>query len=144
MITADSRGRLGLTVRWDRIQVGVSGNIRSGFQNRCKQCVRVGMTRSVKQLIGRCGNSGRSPVPHLHMQVQRTPQIGDKTVPYRLTQYIENNRYHTSGIPQKDATIRPVEFNDAIAAFFEFGETTWTCHWNGRPQTIRCWRVRTR
>ena len=93
------------------------------------------------QVVGRCGNSGRSPVPHLHMQVQRTAQIGDKTVPFRLTQYVTKvgarNRYHTSGVPDKDDVISPVQFDERMAACFEFGEARWTYRLNGRKETVR-------
>ena len=34
--------------------------------------------------IGRCGNSGRSPQPHLHLQVQRSSRLGGPTVPFHL------------------------------------------------------------
>jgi urea transporter/murein DD-endopeptidase MepM/ murein hydrolase activator NlpD len=40
------------------------------------------------QVIGHCGNSGRSPYPHLHFQVQETPSIGSKTLDYPLGQYL--------------------------------------------------------
>lgn len=93
------------------------------------------------QAVGRCGNSGRSPVPHLHMQVQRTAQVGDKTMPFRLTQYLSKvggrHRYHTSGVPAQGETISPVEFDGHMAAFFEFGEEEWGYGFNGRIETVR-------
>ncbi len=33
-------------------------------------------------LIGRCGNSGYSPQPHIHIQAQLTPEVGAATVPF--------------------------------------------------------------
>jgi urea transporter len=94
------------------------------------------------QLIGRCGNSGRSPAPHLHMQVQHTAQIGDKTVPFRLSQYYtkvgSRRQYHSSGVPVQDDTIAPVEFDKYLAACFEFGETSWAYRFKGDIETIRC------
>ncbi len=40
------------------------------------------------QQIGRCGNSGRSPYPHLHFQFQLTPHIGSKTFDYPFGHYL--------------------------------------------------------
>lgn len=34
-----------------------------------------------------CGNSGRSPYPHLHFQMQSTPYIGSKTIGYPISHY---------------------------------------------------------
>lgn len=44
----------------------------------------------VKQgdVVAACGNSGRSPEPHLHFQVQTTPYIGSKTFAWPLAHYI--------------------------------------------------------
>jgi urea transporter len=40
------------------------------------------------QIIGRCGNSGRSPYPHLHFQFQTTPYIGSVTLDYPFGHYL--------------------------------------------------------
>jgi len=47
--------------------------------------------------IGSCGNSGRSPVPHLHLQVQDTAYPGGPTRPFCLRNYVEIG---AAGIPQ--------------------------------------------
>jgi hypothetical protein len=49
---------------------------------------------SVKEgdVIGRCGNSGRSPYPHLHFQVQKTPYIGSLTIEYPISYYIRHSK----------------------------------------------------
>ncbi|CAN5731561.1 hypothetical protein BH09VER1_BH09VER1_39410 [soil metagenome] len=39
------------------------------------------------QLLGYLGNSGRSPFPHLHLQMQTQPEIGAATIPFRLHDY---------------------------------------------------------
>ena len=38
-------------------------------------------------LLASCGNSGRSPEPHLHFQVQATPVVGAKTLDYPFAYY---------------------------------------------------------
>ncbi len=42
-------------------------------------------------VVGRVGNSGRSPYPHLHFQFQSTPFIGSKTLDYPFSYYIVNS-----------------------------------------------------
>lgn len=41
------------------------------------------------EVLGICGNSGRSPYPHLHFQFQATPYIGSATLDVTLPHYIE-------------------------------------------------------
>ncbi len=40
-----------------------------------------GQVVAAGQPIGKVGSSGRSPVPHLHVQLQATPTVGDPTIP---------------------------------------------------------------
>jgi urea transporter len=42
-------------------------------------------------LIAYCGNSGRSPQPHLHFQVQTSPVLGSKTLDYPFAFYCQND-----------------------------------------------------
>jgi murein DD-endopeptidase MepM/ murein hydrolase activator NlpD len=42
------------------------------------------------QLIARCGNSGRSPYPHLHFQFQANPYVGSVTIDYPIGHYLLN------------------------------------------------------
>jgi urea transporter/murein DD-endopeptidase MepM/ murein hydrolase activator NlpD len=46
-------------------------------------------------LLASCGNSGRSPEPHLHFQVQTSPVLGAKTIDYPFAYYHLNS---TEGI----------------------------------------------
>lgn len=57
--------------------------------------IKVGDMIKQDQLIGRCGNSGRSPYPHLHFQFQATPYIGSATIDYPFGNFLlkEENKY---------------------------------------------------
>ena len=45
-------------------------------------------------LLACCGNSGRSPEPHIHFQVQISPTLGSRTLDYPFAYYhkLENNK----------------------------------------------------
>ena len=50
--------------------------------------VNVGDQVKQGQQLGLCGNSGRSPYPHLHFQFQATPFIGSVTIDYPFGNYL--------------------------------------------------------
>lgn len=43
------------------------------------------------QQLANCGNSGRSPYPHLHLQFQTTPYVGSKTLKYPLASFYKQS-----------------------------------------------------
>jgi urea transporter len=59
-----------------------------------KGSFRVAKGDFVKQgdIIAHCGNSGRSPLPHLHFQVQASPVLGSKTIDYPFAYFYENEK----------------------------------------------------
>ncbi len=42
--------------------------------------------------LGSCGNSGRSPQPHLHCQLQKSALLGSETVPFHLSSIIISHK----------------------------------------------------
>ncbi|GCD77555.1 hypothetical protein JCM31826_10370 [Thermaurantimonas aggregans] len=51
--------------------------------------------QSVKRgdILGKVGNSGNSPYPHLHFQIQSAPYVGSKTINYPLSYvYLKNQK----------------------------------------------------
>lgn len=92
--------------------------------------VREGERVRQGQLLGYLGNSGRSPVPHLHLQVQRHPEIGSATIPFRLRGYRTRNHgggwtFHFRGLPPEGSSLagcRPARWiEEDIPAFFAVG-----------------------
>ncbi|MEL7600498.1 MAG: urea transporter [Proteiniphilum sp.] len=53
--------------------------------------VRIGDYVKKGTVVAACGNSGRSPVPHLHFQVQLSPEIGAMTHPYPFGYFFEEH-----------------------------------------------------
>ncbi len=51
--------------------------------------VQEGEWVAMGKTIGNIGNSGRSPEPHLHFQLQSTPYIGSPTLHFPISNYIE-------------------------------------------------------
>jgi urea transporter/murein DD-endopeptidase MepM/ murein hydrolase activator NlpD len=76
------------------------------------------------QTIARCGNSGRSPVPHLHFQLQGTPWIGSETMEYPLSHYVLKQErkfeFRSFDVPEKNDRIRNVEINSLLKNAFDF------------------------
>ncbi len=58
------------------------------------------------KLIAACGNSGRSPQPHLHLQVQRDPELGSPTHPFHLASVM---RHHPDSASEYMVVCRPDE-----------------------------------
>ena len=73
------------------------------------------------QPLGHCGNSGYSPQPHIHIQVQLTPELGAPTVPFSFVQYVtQNHTYNTNQIPQTEERVTPLYPDKALEAKFSF------------------------
>ncbi len=72
--------------------------------------------------LGRCGNSGRSPYPHLHFQVQETPYIGSYTLEYPISYFMLHGQQatslHTFEFPQKEQQVSNIERNEVLYRAF--------------------------
>lgn len=71
------------------------------------------------KVLAGCGNSGRSPQPHLHMQVQRTAQLGSPTYPFHLASIIAYRKdntpeYQVVYLPKEGEKIEPAIPDDQL------------------------------
>lgn len=72
--------------------------------------VKPGQKISKGEVIALCGNSGNSPYPHLHFQVQGNPHIGSPTLDYALSNYIV---YREAGVQIRQASVP--QLNDEVS-----------------------------
>lgn len=90
-----------------------------------KNSVRVNEGDFVKHgdLLATCGNSGRSPEPHLHFQLQAVPTLGSKTLDYPFA-YFESRNEKESVLcqfsrPTVDDKISNVSVNNLLKNAFD-------------------------
>lgn len=80
----------------------------------------------VKQghIIAYCGNSGRSPEPHLHLQLQSTPNIGSKTMEYPFSYFTtrEANQFQLLSytVPKEGKFLSNLIVNASLQQAFNF------------------------
>jgi len=76
------------------------------------------------QAIAFCGNSGRSPEPHIHLQLQEVPYVDGETVDYPISQYVkrteEGIEYKSYSNPQKDELVSNIDINPLMKKAFHF------------------------
>lgn len=75
------------------------------------------------QLVGKCGNSGRSPYPHLHFQFQPTPYIGSPTLDYPLGHYLlkgEKYNFESFSFPKKGQIVANPVKNELLSGVLHF------------------------
>ena len=75
-------------------------------------------------LLGLCGNSGRSPMPHIHWQLQATARIGAPTLQAELHDVVrpdgEVQRLHGTLVPRRGDVVRNLEPTEDACGLLEF------------------------
>ncbi|MBC6108904.1 urea transporter [Pedobacter fastidiosus] len=118
-------GQVNLQQNWgNTVVIKHAEDLYSKVSHLKKNSVKVKVGDFVRQgeIIGQCGNSGRSPEPHLHFQMQTTPYIGSKTFAYPFAYFVneQNNQLQNFEVPKEGETIQSPEINAYLKHAFNF------------------------
>ncbi len=100
------------------------------------------------EILAYCGNSGRSPEPHIHFQLQSTPEIGAKTLDFPLAYYLvktnQSWELKTFAIPKEGELICGIETNTLLKNAFDFipgKKLKWRIEQEGKTDQFQHWEV---
>jgi len=120
-------GKVNIKENWgNSVIIRHSNYLFSSVSHLKKDSITVKPGDKVRQgdIIGKCGNSGRSPFPHLHFQVQGSPFIGSQTLDHPLSYYIEHSgsgfRFKNNSTPGTGDKVSNIEKNEVLFRAFEF------------------------
>ena len=84
--------------------------------------VKEGDTVKKGEVVASLGNSGRSPEPHIHFQMQAAQYIGSKTLDYPVAYYMEKSDdgpvFHAFDRPKEGQTISNVKIHPMLKKAF--------------------------
>lgn len=76
------------------------------------------------EIIGSCGNSGRSPYPHIHFQFQLNDKVGEKTHRFPISHFIEKENgsmlLKTFDYPKEGCIVQNVAVHKTVKESFDF------------------------
>jgi urea transporter/murein DD-endopeptidase MepM/ murein hydrolase activator NlpD len=128
----------------DNLYSQISHLKKGSFKVKKEDHVRKG------DFLALCGNSGRSPEPHIHFQLQATPFIGSKTLLYPLSHYISNTsddkKYRFFDYPRESEVIKNSEVLKPVSRAFHFlpGQIVkFEISKNKGPKHMETWEVKT-
>ncbi|MBT4838323.1 MAG: peptidoglycan DD-metalloendopeptidase family protein [Methylococcales bacterium] len=96
-----------------------------------------GQIVEVGTVLGLCGNSGQSPQPHIHIQVQYGISVTAATMPFVFVNYEQSGNYHSSGLPEVHSDITHCQFDlyyDQLSNFVLDERFTYDVYLNDQKQ----------
>lgn len=70
--------------------------------------VKEGQWVEIGEQLGLCGNSGYSPQPHIHVQIQTTAALNSPTIPFNFYTFFINNKAINNDLPSEGQEIEPL------------------------------------
>jgi urea transporter/murein DD-endopeptidase MepM/ murein hydrolase activator NlpD len=134
-------GRLDLMQNWGNLVVIKHGpSLFSMVCHLAEGSLKFKEGDFVKQgdIVGYCGNSGRSTTPHLHFQLQNTTRIGGPTIYSEFHEIIlegETPFLHSTYVPKQGDAVRNVRRQEDIADYFNLSigqKISLTCRFENR------------
>jgi urea transporter/murein DD-endopeptidase MepM/ murein hydrolase activator NlpD len=102
------------------LAVGVDRYVQLSHLSPGSLRVVEGQVVAAGQEIGRCGSSGRAPAPHLHVQVQASPEVGAPTVAATFTELVVEGegglRVVRDRVPREGEAVRNLGVDAGLAA----------------------------
>jgi urea transporter/murein DD-endopeptidase MepM/ murein hydrolase activator NlpD len=96
----------------------------------------VGQSVQKGEVIGSCGNSGRSPYPHIHLQFQMRPEVGSASISFEFSNVCivgEKPVFLPKGILAEDTTVQ--NLGQTVEQFFPYSlNKEWVLDFNGVPE----------
>lgn len=144
-------GDMNLEKNWgNSVVIKHESGLYSQLSHLKKFSIKVKPGQEVKEgeVIGMCGNSGRSPVPHIHMQIQETPSVGSKTIDYPFSSYVVRNKekysFETTSKPEINQIVANPDPNKIIKNAYHFvpGQTITFDFENGSQNETVNWKVK--
>ncbi|MFT6027326.1 MAG: urea transporter [Bacteroidia bacterium] len=121
----NSPGKVNLEQNWGNSVVIKHGEFMfTKLSHLKKDTIKVKEGDKVKkgEVIASLGNSGRSPEPHIHFQMQAAQYIGSKTLDYPVAYYMEKSKegpiFHAFDRPQEGQTISNVKVHPLLKKAF--------------------------
>ena len=150
-ISDNKIGEVNIKQNWgNTIVIDHGQGLFSSLSHLKKKSITISEDDKIKKgdVIARCGNSGRSPYPHLHFQFQLTDKIGDKTYKFPFSHFIFRNNgdlgMQSFTFPKEDTYVRNIETHKVIRKAFDFKlgeEYTFKYSFNGKSGTEH-WEVK--
>jgi urea transporter/murein DD-endopeptidase MepM/ murein hydrolase activator NlpD len=71
-------------------------------------------------MLGLCGNSGYSPQPHIHIQVQATEEIGSYTLPFSFVGFTVGGKFYSNALPVEQDVVEPTHRDKSLEIKFSY------------------------
>ncbi|GIV45609.1 MAG: hypothetical protein KatS3mg036_0427 [Ignavibacterium sp.] len=120
-------GKINIKQNWGNTVVIDHGQgLFSAISHLKKHSIRVKEGDEIQKgdILGNCGNSGRSPEPHIHFQFQKNDKIGAPTIQFPfghfLVRYGNVWQLKSYDYPQKDDKVQNLEINTKVKEAFNF------------------------